>query len=122
LKLLAQAPPTDGLQLQKTLAAISAHSPDAPRLAASMHRRYVLARAVGAVPELRDEAELALATDADPTRALTLAEENFASQRDFEDVDILLRAARAARRPDVVSRTTAWLRRSGIDAQSGATR
>lgn len=122
LKRLAHAPDSDGLQLQKALAAHAVGSADAPALAASMRRRYALAHAVGTQPEMRDEAEFLLTIDNNPAAALALAQKNFGQQRDYEDVDILLRAARAAGRADVVSTTTAWLLQSGIDTRRMAAR
>jgi Tfp pilus assembly protein PilF len=108
LALLARAPATDGLSLERALSARAAGSHDATALAESQGRRYALAHAVGAMPELRDEAEYLLTLRGDATAALVLAERNFASQRDAEDVDLLRRAASAARRPDVLARTRAW--------------
>ncbi len=122
LALLAHAPDSDGLQLQKTLAAHAVGARDAAPLAASMRRRYALAHAVGTEPELRDEADFRLVIENNPLAALALAQKNFGQQRDFEDVDILLRAARAAGRSDVVADTAAWLLRSGIDTRRVASR
>ncbi|KGQ20568.1 hypothetical protein LF41_1105 [Lysobacter dokdonensis DS-58] len=122
LRLLAHAPDSDGLAVQAALAAHVAKAANAPALAASMRRRYALAHAVGATPELRDEAEFALVVGNDSKAALALAQKNFTQQRDYEDVDILLRAARAAARDDIVARTADWLRTSGIDEHRLASR
>ncbi|MGO4550242.1 tetratricopeptide repeat protein [Lysobacter sp. 2RAF19] len=122
LKLLANAPDSDGLALQKTLAAHAIGNPDAPRFAASMRRRYALAHAVGTQPELRDEADFRLIIDNNPAAALELAQKNFRQQRDYEDVDVLLRTARAANRADIVADTMAWLQQSGIDGRRVASR
>ena len=114
LELLANAPEADGLQLQRALAARAAGRPDAAQLAGAQARRYALARSVGMEPELRDEAELLLTLRGDAPAALALALRNFESQRDHEDVDLLLRAAAAASRPDALAGLAAWARREGL--------
>jgi len=110
LALLAKAPDADGLHLQRALAARSLGTADAPRLAEDQGRRYALAHAVGTQPELRDEAEYLLTLRGDAAVALALAERNFRDQRDYEDVDILQRAARAARQPQALLPLEAWAR------------
>ncbi|MES2859564.1 MAG: hypothetical protein V4704_10350 [Pseudomonadota bacterium] len=114
LALLADAPDADGLQLQRALAARLVGRPDAARLAEAQANRYRLARSVGMEPELRDEAELQLTLRGDAKAALALALRNFESQRDHEDVDILVRAARAANRPDSLAAAEAWAQREGL--------
>lgn len=115
LALLAEAPDADGLQLQRALAARLAGRPDAARLAEGQARRYTLARSVGMEPELRDEAELRLTLRGDASAALALALRNFELQRDYEDVDILVRAARAANRTESLAGAEAWARREGLE-------
>ena len=114
LALLSSAPATDGLALQRALAAHAAGTPDATILADAQGRRYALAHEVGTQPELRDEAEYLLTLRGDADGALALAQRNFMNQRDYEDVDILLRAATAASRTDVVASTKAWAASQGI--------
>ncbi|MDQ3038906.1 MAG: hypothetical protein M3Q51_04405 [Pseudomonadota bacterium] len=114
LDLLANAPEADGLQLLRALAARAAGRPEAAQLADGQARRYALARSVGMEPELRDEAELLLTLRGDAPAALALALRNFESQRDYEDVDLLQRAAAAAKRPDALAGLAAWARREGI--------
>ena len=108
LQLLANAPESDGLNLERALAAHASGRPDARALIAAQGRRYQLARAVGSEPELRDEAEFALTLSNDPQRALALALQNFATQRDSEDVDLLLRAAAAAKQPQALRALQVW--------------
>lgn len=122
LKLLTRAPTTDALQLQLALAAQALGTPDAKRLADAQGRRYALAHAVGTSPELRDEAEFALSLRSDPKTALALAQRNYATQRDVEDVDILVRAAKAADRQDIVARVDAWTKRQEIQVPRGPTK
>lgn len=106
--LLADGPDTDGLHLQRALAAQEAGQPDAPRLAAAQARRYALAERTGAEPELREQAEFVLVHGGDPARALDIALRNFKDQRDVEDVEILRRAARAAKRPQALAPMEQW--------------
>lgn len=112
--LLANAPRTDALQLHDVLAAIALKSPDADRVTRELSSRYALAHSLGTVPELRDEAELLLAIGQAPA-ALALAERNFETQRDYEDVDLLQRAARAAGKPQAAQRADAWARSESVD-------
>ena len=44
----------------------------------------------------------------DPARALDIALRNFKDQRDVEDVEILRRAARAAKRPQALAPLEQW--------------
>jgi hypothetical protein len=114
--LLAQAPGTDGLLLQQALAAQRAHLPGAARLARELGRRYALAHSVGSQPEMRDEADYLLQLRGQPLQALALAQRNFQQQRDREDIDVLVRAAVAARRPDAIAAVRAWAGPEGLEA------
>lgn len=106
--LLAKAPATDGLRLQLALAVHALGLPQAAVLTASQGRRYALAHEVGTQPEMRDEAEFLLTLRGNPVAALALAQRNFENQRDYEDVDILRRAAHAAHRPDALAELERW--------------
>lgn len=119
-QLLAKAPDVDGLHLERTLAAHASGQAVAPAMIAAQARRYQMARAVGGEPELRDEAQFALALQGDPERALALAQRNFATQRDAEDVDLLIRAARAAKRPDALQPLKAWADEQNVVLPSDA--
>lgn len=110
LALVADATDNDALELEAALAAHQAGLPEARALAESVARRYRLARTLGAKPELRDEAAFLLVLQGDAAGALRLAQQNFESQRDFEDVDILARAAIAAGVPEAVEPARAWAR------------
>lgn len=116
--LLAGTAATDTLLLEQALAAKAAGDADAPRLAAALARRYALARATGEAPELREEAEYMLTIRGDAARALELARENFRTQRDAEDVELLVRAATAARRPDALQEARAWARRMQVPMEA----
>jgi len=118
--LLARAPSTDILLAQHALAAHEARDPGAAALAARLDRRYIDARAAGAEPELRDEADYHLTLRNDAPKALALALENFKTQRDYEDVELLQRAAKAARRPDALHELQQWARSQQLVLENGA--
>ncbi|QNP40075.1 hypothetical protein [Lysobacter solisilvae (ex Woo and Kim 2020)] len=106
--LLAAHTDHDGLQLQRMLAACRLDRTVAGPLVAAQARRFAAAHAAGSAPELRDEAEFLLVARGDPTRALALAQRNFHSQRDYEDVAILQRAAIAAHHAEALRPLQAW--------------
>lgn len=108
LALLPESPVSEHLQLERVLAAHAAGVPEAPALAEALARRYEQARAVGTTPDLRDEAEFLLTLREDPAAALPLAQQNFQTQRDYEDVDLLRRAAMAADREQALQPLRAW--------------
>lgn len=115
--LLAGRATTETLQLHEALAAHALRSPDAPRLGERLARRFTLSRTLGTEPELRDEAELHLARG-DARAALRSARDNFATQRDYEDVDVLLRAARAAGDVAALKPTHAWAQKHAIPLEA----
>jgi hypothetical protein len=98
----------DGLQLQRTLAAYRLDPQAATPLVNAQARRFAAAHAAGSPTELRDEAEFLLVARNDARGALALAQLNFNSQRDFEDVALLQRAAVAAGRQDALQPLHAW--------------
>jgi len=110
MALLRNAPGHDGLQLQRALSAHAVGHPTAPELSNAQGRRYAIARAAGSEPELRDEAEYLLTLRGDAATALRLAQRNFETQRDVEDVAILQRAARAAKQLEALHPVQAWAR------------
>ncbi|GAA4867608.1 hypothetical protein [Luteimonas vadosa] len=113
LLLLRNAPDHDGLALLQTRSASALGLRQAPAMRERQARRYRLARAMGSEPELRDEAELMLLMGHDEL-ALSLAQRNFETQRDHEDVDILLRSARAVARPDALQPARDWATAQGL--------
>lgn len=113
--LLPQTPVSEHLQLERALAAHAAGLPQAPALIDTLARRYRQAHAIGAAPDLRDEAEFLLTLRGDAAAALLLARQNFDSQRDYEDVDLLRRAAAAAGRPHALQGLQAWAESQSLD-------
>lgn len=118
--LLAGSEQSDTAQLQRTLAAVAAKRPDAQALVDAQARRYEIAHAVGTQPEMRDEADFLLVLKGKPREALALALRNFEQQRDFEDVDILVRAADAAGQPTALDGLHAWQKSQGLAASDAA--
>ena len=108
LRLLAAQTEHDGLRLQRTLAAYRLDPQAAAPLVQAQARRFAAARAAGGPLELRDEAEFLLSTRTDPDAALALAQHNFLSQCDYEDVELLRRTAIAAKRSDVLRELQRW--------------
>jgi hypothetical protein len=105
---------SDTAQLLRTFAALDAGRPNAGALVQAQAGRYRLAAALGAEPELRDQAEFELVVQEDASRALALAQRNFRTQRDVEDIDILARAAIAADQPAVLDSISEWARSQRI--------
>lgn len=120
LAVIGPAPETDGLALLQALSARALGRADAGALRASLDRRYARLHALGATPELRDEAEFRLSLAGDSDAALALAQRNFATQKDREDVDLLRRAAAAAGRPQALAAVHAWARREGVAMMEAA--
>lgn len=116
LELLDLTPASDTLLLERLLAAQALQSAEVATLRASLSARYALMRARAEVPELREEAEFELSILRNPQRSLELAEQNFAVQRDVEDVDILIRAANAAADSQTKLMVEAWQRTQAINA------
>jgi tetratricopeptide (TPR) repeat protein len=75
----------------------------------------VLAARRGDPPHLREEALIALNVDRDPARALKLARDNFATQRETLDVRLLARAARASGNREALSEVADWVRETGFE-------
>lgn len=113
--LLADAPATDHLALERALAARTAGHPEAGAMSEALARRFQLARSLGIEPDLRDEAEFLLSLRGNPDAALALAQRNFAEQRDYEDVSLLRRAALAAGRPEALQDLHAWSQSQQIE-------
>ncbi|MGH8031681.1 MAG: tetratricopeptide repeat protein, partial [Luteimonas sp.] len=106
--LLKDAPDTDALHLQHTLAAQALQLPQAAGMSAAQGRRYALAHSLGVQPELRDEADYLLTLRKDPRAALALAQQNFATQRDHEDVELMQRTSAAAGTPAAMRPVERW--------------
>lgn len=107
-RLLENAPATDHLLLERALSARALGHARADALEAGLADRFAAARALGSEPDLHDEAEFLLTLKHRPAAALELAARNFAEQRDYEDVDLMRRAALAARQPEAWRTVQEW--------------
>jgi thioredoxin-like negative regulator of GroEL len=114
LRLLGGERENDALLLQRALAAKEAGAADAELLAAMIERRFRASRALGASPELRDQAEFSLILRDDAASALALALRQVETQRDEEDLRLLQRAAKAARRLDALRPMQVWAKSQGL--------
>jgi tetratricopeptide (TPR) repeat protein len=99
LALLPDDGKDDALLLRRALCALALAHDDAPALVAALQARFAASRARGDRVHQREEARLLLALGREPARALRLAREGFAAQREPWDVRLLLRAAQAAGDP-----------------------
>ncbi len=120
LEMLAPATGSDSVLLQRALAAREAKSSDAALLAGQLGKRFALARQTASGTELRDEAEYHLALRGDTAKGLQLALENFTTQRDREDQELLKQAAAEAKRPDALEGMRAWAKAERLDLTQGA--
>lgn len=120
LQVLADAPASDHLLLERALAAHEAGRTDARLIAGMLAQRFAMARRLGIEPDLRDEAEYWLTLRNAPDRALPLAVRNFQHQRDREDVDLVRRASAAAQSPDAWAAVAQWAASEQIDLPAPA--
>jgi Tfp pilus assembly protein PilF len=95
----------DALVLRKALALQQLRDPQAASVAAGLQARFDAARALGSNLHLREEARLALEVWRQPERALSLAQSNWARQKEPADALLLARVAQALHRPELASGT-----------------
>ncbi len=88
-------------------------NPQCQKALAELQERLAVSAQRGERTHLREEARLALDLSQDPTEALTLARDNFAIQKESEDVRILARAATAARDRAAVGQLEEWIHQTG---------
>ncbi|WP_291986464.1 hypothetical protein [Candidatus Accumulibacter sp. ACC007] len=115
LRELAAWESSDTLLLRLAEAAALAKAPDAARLAQTLDDRFAAARQRGDTTHRAEEARFALHLRNDPPRALRLAAENYAVQREPRDARVLLEAAIAAGDPIAAQPARDWLRDSGFE-------
>ena len=109
LTLLADGARADVLLLRLALAAKAAGTRDASRWRDALAARFDAARQRGDTSHRKEESRFVLALQADTARALQLAQQNFAEQREPADARILLEAALAARQPDAARPVLDWM-------------
>jgi len=108
----------DGLLLRYALALAALGSPEAAQRVAELTARFDASRMRGDRVHLREEARFELHLRHDPSKALQLAKENWAVQKEPADARILLEAAIAAGDRESTREVRQWLTRSRLeDAQ-----
>jgi Tfp pilus assembly protein PilF len=116
LELLDGQERSDLLLLRLTLAAHALGDAALPAWRDALAARFDAARLRGDTVHDKEEARFALAVLGQPARALQLASDNFAVQREPADARILLEAALAARNRPAARPALEWLDHSGNDS------
>ncbi len=118
LVLLKDAGRADVLLLRLALAAKLQNDPRARTLADEMAARFEAARQHGDTTHRKEESRFVLALRSDVPRALALAKQNWAQQREPADARILLEAALAAHDQAAAQPVLDWMGASGIESQA----
>ena len=116
LTLLTDGARADLLLLRLALAAQAQSDPRAKRWRDELVARFEAAQRRGDVSHRKEESRFVLALLGDAPRALALAQQNFAVQREPADARILLEAALAARQPAAAQPVLDWMAASGIES------
>jgi Tfp pilus assembly protein PilF len=116
LTLLQDRGRADVLLLRLALAARATGDPRAAGHAQELQARFDAARRRGDTSHRKEESRFALALQGDAPRALALARENWAEQREAADARILLEAALAARDAAAAAPVLQWLADSGFES------
>jgi hypothetical protein len=115
LKLLAGRERSDTLLLRIALAARKLKAREAPTYAAMLEDRFAAAAQRGERLHLAEEARFRLAVKEDARGALQAAAENWRSQREPRDAEILLQAAVAANDAGAATPALRWLSESRFE-------
>ncbi|HEX5093905.1 MAG TPA: hypothetical protein VFV84_14545 [Burkholderiales bacterium] len=113
--LLSARTQSDTLLLRLTLAEHALGLADAAQHARILGERFDAAALRGERLHLSDEARYRLDLRNDPAGALAAAAENWRTQREPEDAEILLEAAHAAGKPEAARPALDWLARTGYE-------
>lgn len=116
LVLLKDRERSDLLLLRLALAAKAAGAPQAARWQADLAARFDAARRRGDATHQKEESRFLLALQGDTARALQLARENYAVQREPADARVLLEAAVAAKAPDAAAPVLEWMAKNGVES------
>jgi Flp pilus assembly protein TadD len=116
LTLLKGRESADVLLLRLAQAAQATKASNAASLAREMAARFDAARQRGDDTHRKEESRFMLAVQGDAARALVLAKENFAVQREPVDARILLEAALAAKQAAAAQPALQWMASSGIQS------
>ncbi len=116
LALLKDKQRSDLLLLRLALAAQAAAAPELAGWTRELSARFDAARLRGDNAHQKEEARFTLAILARPDRALTLAQANYAVQREPADARMLLEAALAARAPQAAAPALKWLTENQVES------
>jgi Flp pilus assembly protein TadD len=116
LALLEGRERSDLLLLRLALAAKAGSNPQGADWQRDLGARFDAARLRGDTVHQKEESRYALQLLGDAPRALALARENYAVQREPADARILLEAAIAAHQPAAAEPVLTWMKSSGIDS------
>jgi len=116
LALLKDQGRSDLLLLRLALAAKMLNAPALAAWQADLAARFDAARLRGDTLHQKEESRFALQLKGEAQRALTLALENYALQREPADARVLLEAALAAKQPDSAEPVLRWMAESGIES------
>jgi hypothetical protein len=116
LTLLKGRERADLLLLRLVQAAKAAKDPNAGALATTLAARFDAARLRGDTTHRKEESRFVLDVRGDKARALVLAQENFAEQREPVDARVLMEAALAARDAKAAQPALAWMGASKIQS------
>lgn len=115
ITLLRSETRADGLLLRLTLAEQALHLPVAKDHTAILIARFAASRDRGTRIHLREEARFTLALLADPQRAIALAQDNWAIQKEPWDARLLLESALGAGDRDAAKPVLDWITTNHID-------
>lgn len=116
LVLLKDGGRADVLLLRLAIAAKATNDPRAAALAQELAARFEAAKLRGDSSHRKEESRFVLAVQGDAPRALALARDNWAVQREPADARILLEAAVAARDTAAAQPVLDWMKASGIES------
>jgi hypothetical protein len=116
LKLLKDGARADVLLLRLALATKAAGDPRAADWSRDLAARFAAARARGDRTHEKEEARFVLQMQGDAKRALALARNNYAVQREPADARILLEAAIAAGDPAAAAPVREWLDSNRVES------
>jgi Tfp pilus assembly protein PilF len=116
LALLRGRERSDLLLLRLALAAKARADPRLAGWQRDLGARFDAARLRGDTVHQKEESRFALQLLGDAPRALALARQNYAVQREPSDARTLLEAALAARQAEAAAPVLAWMKRSGIES------
>jgi len=116
LALLKDKARSDLLLLRLALAAKASNAPALAGWESDLAARFDAARLRGDTLHQKEEARFALGVRGQAQKALTLARENYAMQRESADARILLEAALAAKQPAAAEPALKWMADSGIES------